>query len=325
MDSLSPDVSPEKLIGMMQASGSGMQFVVDHISEEIEKSIGRAGLHLNAEFFAGEFPTGSFNAQACLVSNGTLLLLNTGLMVFLHKASKLVSHSIRFAPFGSDGKPILGTEERDDKPDTLSYAEQVDAFAELIVGYLFAENDWVRRVRRIPFVTGAKAMLSAMVVNSAEKFVLAHEYGHAIAGHLSTSRTMVNRTPVGNVEFVAKRWEDEFEADLIAAMLMITDLPRKIERLEELFPLQFATAGPLFFFALDRLITKVALDIKGLNEICVITDHPPSDLRMQSVREVFQRIGGSPATQLADAYVDWVNHVGNDVLTSVRERLRTQS
>src|SRR5882762_931091 len=121
MDSLSPDVSPEKLIGMMQASGSGMQFLVDHISEEIEKSIGRAGLHLNAEFFAGEFPTGSFNAQACLVSNGTLLLLNTGLMVFLHKASKLVSHSIRFAPFGSDGKPILGTEERDDKPDTLSY------------------------------------------------------------------------------------------------------------------------------------------------------------------------------------------------------------
>lgn len=323
LESLWPGWSPERLIKTDKEAAPGMQFVIDQISEEIERSIVKSGLQLNLEFFAGEFPTGSFNAQACVVEDGTLLLVNTGLMVFLHKASKLITHSIEFSDFGDDGKPIFGTTEPTE-PGAMTHSEQIEAFAELLLGYLSMREDWIPRVRRIPLATGAKAMLSAMVVHSCEKFVLAHEYGHAIAGHLTAPRTMVSKTPVGDVEFVCKSWSEEFEADLIAAMLLVIETPRQIKTYQDLFTLQFATVGPFFFFALDELITRVALEIKGLAGTSIITDHPPSRQRMQAVREFYQRLGGPAMTEMGDAYAEFVGHLGDDVMEMIAHLLRRE-
>jgi hypothetical protein len=322
LQSLLGNTPVHDVINMVSSADRGLQLVVDQLSEEVELAIKKFGFPpLNADFYAGEFPTGSFNAQACVVSDGILILLNTGLMIFVHKVSKLIMQTLNFADDVKNPRDSFAA-----VAGAMSYEEEVDAFAELILGYLSSEQGWFQRVRRIPAVTSKRAArLHGQVVNSVEKFVLAHEYGHAIAGHLSIPRTMTSRTPVGDVELAYKSQAEEFEADRIAALLLMSNAPREIRTRAQLFDVQCDIVGPFLFFALDELITRVRREITGLAVASIVTDHPPSQKRMQAVRAYYHGLAGFEVTEIGDVYAKWVAKVGDDVVKGIARRTSTSS
>ncbi len=80
----------EGALKQFMSTGPGYLPFMKHISEDLEKAIPQLGVSLPFEVLVREFPTASFNAQAHPVKGGALILVNTGLFAFLHKAIKLM-------------------------------------------------------------------------------------------------------------------------------------------------------------------------------------------------------------------------------------------
>src|SRR5437016_4851254 len=100
----------------------------------------------------------------------------------------------------------------------------------------------VRRVTPpLPGYGGPEQILGGLAMESCCKFVIAHEYAHVIARHL-TPRS-VARTPVGDLEIMSKTRNRELEADALAIKILL-------HRKDDFSPASLA-AGPLLFFALD--------------------------------------------------------------------------
>jgi hypothetical protein len=305
-------------------SPEGFQQVLDAYSKEIEGAVRILVDHYNSpltdiKLLVREFPTGSFNAQAKLVPGGALILLNTGLMKLLHKAIKLMMLSMPRVEI-QKGKPqdweAYRTIYRSDYMWELEYTEVVALLVQLIIAYLGGNFSYARQ---FPSEGGLLGALTSMLLSSCETFAIAHEYGHALKGHLMSPQTMFALTPVGEVEFVTNSHREELQADLLAAQLMIMSVPRDNDEALKFAQFECAAAGPAIFFALDRLVTKVQSELVGQNGIVpVYQTHPTSDQRAEMIRLLYRNFRGDSVLTLADQYSWWISAVGEDALSFIR-------
>ncbi len=234
-------------MGQLKNLGDFNELLRDYAAE-IEHKITTLGIAFTMDIYVGEFPTGSFNAQACPAPGGALLLVNTGLMMFIHQTVKIMMHAVFFRNDPSDESP-------ENTKGNIIYTrpEIIKALADVVIAYLTRGDS--RAARRFPAEGGGRGMLAAALVGRIERFVLAHEYGHAIAGHLDASeaKTITADSAEGVIEVIAKSWEQEFVADIWGVQLILPS-ENVIDTMEKLAQLQLAVAGPLLFFALDSLI-----------------------------------------------------------------------
>jgi len=236
---------------------------------------------LRGRIFAGDFPTGDFNAHAVRVPDGTgyVFLLNVGLMSLIYDTAKLLLSQSRWATFDQGGNPIQGTETGRSE---ISYKEAGQSLRDMIYNYVKLK-EWTPPQERFVIKDETRNLILGMLALAADKFVLAHEFGHAILGHLDRSQCCSISVPdVGiTLSVVSKSYEDEFTADLVAGALILESLPKEISNRHEAFTAEVSVAGPFLFFEIARLIEKVA-------EAKYVT-HPPTGQRYQVLKTAFRK------------------------------------
>jgi hypothetical protein len=145
--------------------------------------------------------------------------------------------------------------------------------------------------------------------------------GHAVAGHLARSRSALNAREIGGLKVYKKAWEDEFEADLIGARLVLHQArniqlegearnlqPKDLNDLRNSFE-SFAISGVLIFFELDKIVTEVAQALYPERSNAIWGDHPPSQERSERLIKFFEQEHATWAIQSAKELTNWLNDV----------------
>lgn len=154
------------------------------------------------EVFVGEFPTGSINCQAVKVNGGFLVLVNSGTLMMLQQV-------VTFLWRGDADHPTA--------PASLQAA---DGIAEVLAAYVEHGDPYYGPK---PLAGGVLAVASSLMAEAVMKFVVAHEYGHILGGHLSEpdAEPLTLETEVGAIEVLRKNHSQEFEADDIGYRLTL--------------------------------------------------------------------------------------------------------
>jgi hypothetical protein len=154
------------------------------------------------EVFVGEFPTGSINCETVKVGGGFLVLVNSGTLMMLQQV-------VTFLWRGDPDHPTA--------PESLLAA---DGVAEILAAYVEHGDPYYGPK---PLAGGVPAFAGSLMVSAAMKFVVAHEYGHILAGHLAEpdAETLALETKVGSIEVLRKNHAQEFEADDIGYRLTL--------------------------------------------------------------------------------------------------------
>ena len=292
--------------------------IIQNLAREVESDIKKIGKELPLPVYADLFPTGSFNAQAVRCKSGVLILLNRGTMMCIHMIVKILCKStVFFENFSSDGTPINTIEDSNVSNDDL-----VTALSQILLFYLGYIK--VPYPSRLTLDSQSKILLVGGILRSAEKFALSHEYGHLIAGHLnqSQSKMILSKSTVGDIKVIPKSWKQEIEADALALMIMLAQIPKRIDNDFDLFRVQQVFAGPIIYFGIDSLITNIHIKIKRLGELPFSKTHPPSIYRLKYIRDYLFQIGGEKCILLADSYWQILLNLNDAVIKKIDTILR---
>jgi Zn-dependent peptidase ImmA (M78 family) len=183
---------------------------------------------LPTEVYFNEFPTGEFNANARLVDDGALCLLNYGLVETLYNLSLCCCFPMRETQLG-----LKLTMEMEAKSDPRAVQAVSNAVA-VIYGYLKGDHGrpyaFEEKFDPTPF------LLASHIDRSMRLFVLAHELGHVCCNHLSRGKM---RALGSAVDVCATRQDQEFEADLFAQNILL-QLDQMIARHQSAVDFPFA-------------------------------------------------------------------------------------
>lgn len=274
------EVSQSFRRAMMERSSSRKES--DMINDELQKLLEIVPKKHQQLFknriFVGEFPTGDFNAHAVRVPEGSgyVILVNVGLIMFIYAVAEIIFSQIEFGTvkYNNNGKPIvdkvLGTRE-------ISYEEAGVYFQDTIQRYVNLKR-YDPSKEKIIVKGGAKLVLLSKLGSAAVNFVLAHELGHLLLGHLDSEQTRLVTVPgIGiKVPVISKSWENEFKADLIGGFLFVKNLLNKVDDGFTGPDSKNSIGGPFLFFELLRLIEKA----QGLAKY---TSHPPTKQRYEAL------------------------------------------
>ncbi|MBB5956840.1 hypothetical protein FHS29_003433 [Saccharothrix tamanrassetensis] len=279
-------------------------------SERIEEAVREMGLGSPGPVYVGEYPHHSFNAQALAVKNGTLLLINTGLHYLLVEVALALNTRIVVVDRADDGgftvpKTSEAVERRQREAD--------ENLANSLAAYILYADP--RRGGKQQVDGTHRGVLSFLYADAAEKFAIAHEYGHFFAGHLT------GRRPSGD-EWLRKSHAQEFEADEIG-MLLALKTQQADESVAALsFRKHIAVVGAFLFFAVDHLLNRVRDEVSEVSGDKIVADHPPSDARAAALRRTLTELEGPDVFQLVDAAIPILSEQEDHVIDSLRRLLR---
>lgn len=265
----------------------------------------------------GFFPTGSFNAQAVRVADGALLLINSGLMMFLHQTAQLMCKSFAVTIKDDDMK-----ETQASVAQQLSHDELVRQLTDLVLTYLITGSSTTNS--RSDAQSGVQGMLASRLTKGAECFVVGHELGHAIAGHLDSSRSVLRATGVAGVDLpvVPKSWEQEIEADLYGLRMLTPPSMSTIRNATELQMFTFRIAGAYLFFGLDALLAAIHQLLQGrARELRFDSDHPPSQFRAEALSYYLKGRGAERALEFPKFVQNWFSELEADVSSAAAARI----
>jgi hypothetical protein len=178
---------------------------IEKAAEEVEAAIRAlpafAG-KFHDEVFVGEFPTGSINCHTVKVDGGLLVLVNSGTLMMLQQM-------VTFLWRGDA-----------DHPGSQASLDAADGVAQVLAGYVEHGDPYYGPK---PLSGGMLAVASSLMSDAAMKFVVAHEYGHILAGHLAEPNieSIAIETEVGAIDVLRKNHAQEFEADEIGYRLTL--------------------------------------------------------------------------------------------------------
>jgi len=298
--------------------------IIRELSGEIEEAIRKSeyrdrfgDLHI----YAGEFPTGDINALATTAPSGFLALINVGLVRFLESAVYLLLG----APLSNDatGKRVIDKDAATLMTSVLlTYILQCEP--------LRTKVDTSKKFR----FDMNRAVHYSLFKNSCLRFALAHEYGHVLAGHLHESSLRQRRiiTQAGEIEVLAKSWNEEYEADFIALKILLGSAdysltPRNNEEAAETLLRGYHLASPFFFFGLESLLRAVSNLMFGRKVVeqqageTLATSHPPPQKRMEALHGYIETIipKGHPVYLPLAQSAEWLHAIIQEVLASVKD------
>lgn len=107
-----------------------------------------------------------------------------------------------------------------DDPKSPESLESADGVAEVLAAYVKYYDPYYGPK---PLVGGILGMAASLMTAAAEKFVVAHEYGHILAGHWAKPNAELVKveSKLGTIEVLRKNYEQEFEADDIGYRLTL--------------------------------------------------------------------------------------------------------
>lgn len=250
-------------------------------AQRIESAAAQQGIHIAKKPLIGTMPTGQVNAMTYLVPCTTdhIVLLERELFTFALLASKAVCCAFPIvASSPTEGTLIaagLGAAE-----DRIQQQPQlVEHFIEVAMAYALtgrpsvAPPYWPERDYQ---------MLSGVLQQSMLLFVLGHEYGHMIAGHLlQVSSATEERSPV-DVDALDYSWRQEFEADVVGCRLSVAAMNQL-----GYGPVLSFWGADFFFSAMDVMDRSTSLLLCGDENKRKLGSHPPSKDRRSHLRRTF--------------------------------------
>lgn len=308
----------------LRQSAAELDGRIQQIASQVEQVLGLSGIEI-PNVYAAEFPHGSFNARTCAVAGGALVLLNRGLISFLYDASLVIASRIVFAERDRGGIKFINDQTEVDS-DGDSAGKRM---SEMIYNYLFSQPGLRRPGFELP--DRRRFLIALLITRAAEVFTVAHEYGHIVAGHLN-----LNPIPRGSEEWLERSWAQEMEADHIGGLLLLKSDQQHDSLSERSKPVSgfgeshgpfqlstdMVTCGPMFFFALDELITRVGREVEEVPDDYIVSTHPPSETRSSALRDLFEQFGEGRSMPFADSLTFIVRGLEDTVVKGVRSMLR---
>jgi hypothetical protein len=270
------------------------QLIIDGFANEVVRAIELQGRYLRTPVYAGEYPTGAMNA--CITKSpsgiGWLILVNTGLMLSLWQAVKVHALAMNFVEDDGHVKVLPARQ-----PGWT--CEQISrALAEIAFAYFTGD---VTQATRYSTLAGRRLVMLERYVSCAERFIIAHEFAHLIAGHLQEAAPAVWRTPKGNLPVVNPLQEREFEADEIGLSLTFA-LPKEIaSNKDRLFnEMSGRIAGPVFYFQLSELFNTIGVKVFRQRDPSVSTHPSPTERGRRLIDLFAERYGGEVTNNARD-------------------------
>lgn len=312
--------TPEELMASLRerlGSRRGLAFPLELVYGEVRQACQEYGYTVPFPVLVAEFPTGSFNAQAVRMNHGVLLLINTGLMMLFFQCAMLVMRSFAIR---IDDDNTAATRAR--VTPTLSHDELVASMTQSVIAYLVTGRS--TNAPREEMSTGVAGTLGSYLARSADKFVVGHELGHAVAGHLSTAKAVRRATGIQDftLDVIPKSWEQEIEADVYGIRFLIPPSKMTITNRTELEHLSLMLAGAYLFFGLDHLFADLDLKLKLSGRATVLeSDHPPAEVRAEAVTMYLQKVGAEQALGMAMFLRQWFSELTSEVSDRVVTQL----
>jgi hypothetical protein len=240
--------------------------------------------------FVAELQTGQLNAVSMRVPGrhgAYLVLFETEMKLFASKISKAIAWAIPCYPHPAQEHMIAF------EWGTGPIAERIKAdpeitvrFADIVISY--AATGSVAEAAHHLMPPGYLTLASNLR-DSLEYFVLGHEYGHILCGHLDTAATRKGVLPAEEAEVLAYSWHMEMQADWLGMALAIHAL---MNYENQDFDLTFAGIS-LFFDAMDIMDRAVALLETGDEDARQLGSHPPSDVRRKYLADSLPQVVGN--------------------------------
>lgn len=255
---------------------------------------------LQGNIFVGTFPTDELNASICFIpeAGGYLILFNSGMMNFLNEVVKIMVSFTRMGEFSPTGEFLRETKNT----SFLSEAEAIAYLKEILIA--FKENRSFIPQRTVVNPSKELLLLQGDIIFSIEKFILAHEFAHCVAGHVNNKSTRALAIPDSNktLNIILKNHAQEYEADSLAAILpVLQTLPKGFDpkknwlNVAQFREMIHVVWGPLFFFSLMELIDKVLDNVNSIT-------HPASAQRYTKIRNLYQSLLEKRFFDLFDLY-----------------------
>jgi len=274
-------VSPE-FREMMRTEEAPLQAPVNLLVSDVRRAAERLGSPLPVAFYAGAFPTGEYNALVEQTPDGPLVLINLGLMMKLHKLSKLFFHDI-FTQGPPPGRGI---------PWPVIPERRRRLLRRIYTAYL---PGGTARAPRVPALSGEAGLLASTLTTCSEAFVMGHEAGHVVLGHLRSApsgRVAVPGTAIG-LTVHRPRKTQELEADAFSARLMMAgSTPVRISAAVDQSPFQEMFWAGCWFFFLTAWSTVAVQAIWAGDKGSTPSDtHPPMQERLDRLGNILTTRG----------------------------------
>lgn len=279
--------------------------VLGWMNSEINLVLARSGIPLPAgQVYVAPYPHPSFDSQAVPVPGGSVILINTGFLSLVFEVTRVMSSSVQSFTRNSDGSIDVHRPTEDFRiRERMAYA----ALARSLLTYIDSGKSWVSPSQ--PLSEGwrkSEALIGAWAIL---RFVIAHEFGHVLAGHLTSAFS----------EGGSGGWQKEREADQLGALILL----RQIDEHDDDPQKYWTASGPFAFFAIDHLITRVRNEVVGIPHGLVDASHPPSDERAAALRDLFIESHGPTILHVADCHVEWMSWREEPILAEATKMLRS--
>lgn len=253
-------------------------------AEQIESAATAHGMEISERPLLGTLPTGQVNAMTYLVpgSRYHVVVFERDLFTFALLLSKAICCAFPVEPSVTERTTFV-TSLGPVRQRIEEHPELVERFTELVLAYALTG----RPTPATPYLPGrAHQHLALVLRTSLELFILGHEYGHVLAGHLSqVSRTAPSRARLDDVGALEYSWRQEYEADAIGCRLAHSAM----KGLGYDSALSFWGADS-FFSGMDVMDRATSLLLHGDEERHTLSSHPPSEQRRERLRAAVPQI-----------------------------------
>lgn len=263
--------------------------LISSLIDGIEDVLTKNSVELPARPRFGTLATGRVNAMTVAVpGGGYLVLLERELIHFANLVSKALA--LAFPTSGTDEAGRVGFSTHPDQVAEHLDADPsaVDRFTETVLAYVLTGAPGAAE----PYIldTTHYQSLTGLFRDSMEFFVVGHEYGHLLAGHLASAHRQAAALAADGIEAeeVEFAWRQEFEADVIGAQLGAAAMMAKNGQ-----DLSFGFCGfEVFFGSLEVMDRAVSLMQFGDESARVLGTHPPNADRRRLLREFVKEVLG---------------------------------
>lgn len=267
----------------------------------------RYGSHANftTNILFGTLPIGQVNGFAVNIdqSDYKLIILSEGVFGFFHLLTKAIG-----GLFCVPGSPGTMMPDKLKIMQVLDYSGIVwDRVFDLVMAYAVYQDPYRAKQYADPENTDCK--MRDYLRNAVEIFIMGHEFGHIIHGHLGS-----RKIEHGNANEIILNQLQEFEADNIGLNLSMDVAVNKN------IGTAIGFAGADFFLSSMHFFEKCLSLLKN-GEVIDITNvygtHPPFKLRRAFIRELLEKMDEQERNEILD-----FAHTLDLVLNSLFEKLK---
>jgi hypothetical protein len=193
-------------------------------------------------------------------------------------------------------KTIMATAGDDTNPPLLEYNQATMVLTEAFNNYLYGDGSlsaW-----GMPRLDTVREETLGFLLRRAEQFVIAHELGHVVAGHVVLSPSK------GNVEQTKLKPENEFAADRFAVELLLVSDPLWLRGRPEDHA-QYLAGAILSFFTIAAAVDRLRRELTIVDR--TTGTHPELLERTARVRTLLaEALPGHDPFGRVDAFDHWL-------------------